>query len=97
MHMAIIVMMCTYHYLPFAGVLRGLVRRHVQLLRPGTRMPDGTTVSRKTQYIYEKQAEKVRSYFTSIKTIHLAIDGWTSPTAMEYLELVVHWHSEDQI
>ncbi|KDN44173.1 hypothetical protein RSAG8_05646, partial [Rhizoctonia solani AG-8 WAC10335] len=59
MHLAIIVMMCAYHYLPFAGVLHDLVRRHVQLLRPGTSMPDSTTVSRTTRHVYEKQGEKL--------------------------------------
>ncbi|KAG8730581.1 hypothetical protein FRC12_020183, partial [Ceratobasidium sp. 428] len=69
MHMAIIVMMCAYHYLPYAGVLHDLVRYHVQLLRPGTKMPDSTTVSRTTQFVYARQAEKVRSYFTAGFTI----------------------------
>ncbi|KEP46987.1 hAT family dimerization protein [Rhizoctonia solani 123E] len=97
MHLAIIVMLCAYHYLPFAGVLHDLIRRHVQLLRPGTSMPNPTTVSRTTRLVYEKQAEKVRTYFQSVDTVHLAIDGWTSPTATSYLGLVVHWYSEGRL
>ncbi|CCO33243.1 Putative AC transposase AltName: Full=ORFA [Rhizoctonia solani AG-1 IB] len=97
MHLAIIVMLCAYHYLPFAGVLHDLIRRHVQLLRPGTTMPNNTTVSRTTRYIYEKQGLKVREYFKGIETIHLALDGWTAPTATAYLGLVVHWYSEGKL
>ncbi|KAG8793493.1 hypothetical protein FRC12_002536 [Ceratobasidium sp. 428] len=97
MHMAIIAMMCAYKYLPYARVLHDLVRHHVQLLHPCTKMPDITTVSRTTQFVYARQTEKVRSYFNDIKTIHFAIDGWTLPTATAYLGLVVHWYHEGQI
>ena len=32
-----------------------------------------------------------------IDTVHLAIDGWTSPTATAYLGLVVHWYAEGRL
>ncbi|EUC66606.1 HAT family dimerization protein, partial [Rhizoctonia solani AG-3 Rhs1AP] len=60
-------------------------------------MPDSTTVSRTTRHVYEKQGERVRTYFKKVETIHLAIDGWTSPTAMAYLGIVVHWNSEGRM
>ncbi|KAF8595111.1 hypothetical protein BDV93DRAFT_408332, partial [Ceratobasidium sp. AG-I] len=63
MHLAIIVMSCAYHYLPFARVLDNLFRRQVELLRPGTIVPDSSTVSRTTRFVYEQQAHRVKSYF----------------------------------
>lgn len=63
LHLAIIVMSCAYHYLPFARVLDGLFRRQVELLRPGTHVPDSSTVSRTTRYVYEEQSHQVRAYF----------------------------------
>ncbi|CAE6461892.1 unnamed protein product, partial [Rhizoctonia solani] len=98
MHLAIIVMSCAYHYLPFARVVDKLFRRQVELLRPGTAVPDSSTVSRTTKFVYQQQARHVKTYFENgVDTIHLAIDGWTSPTAVAYLGLVVHWYAEGRL
>ncbi|QRV80904.1 hAT family dimerization protein [Ceratobasidium sp. AG-Ba] len=98
MHLAILVMSCAYHYLPFARVLDKLFRLQVELLRPGTVVPDSSTISRTTQFVYQQQAHRVKTYFKDeINTIHLAIDGWTSPTAVAYLGLVVHWYAEGRL
>ncbi|QRV88442.1 AC transposase [Ceratobasidium sp. AG-Ba] len=97
MHLAYPVMVCACHYVPFAGTLHLLVRRHIELLRPGTHIPDSSTLSRKTRLVYEAQTEQVRDYFKDVPAIHLSVDGWTSPTASAYLGLVVHWHSSGRL
>ena len=72
MHLAIIVMSCAYHYLPFARVLDNLFRRQVELLRLGTVVPGSSTISRTTRFVYEQQAHRVKSYF-QVRMSHLYI------------------------
>ncbi|QRV75575.1 AC transposase [Ceratobasidium sp. AG-Ba] len=97
LHLAILVMSCAYHYIPFARFIDDLFRQQVEMLRPGTATPDSTTISRATHYVYAEQARHVKSYFEDIDTVHLAIDGWTSPTATAYLGFIVHWYSEGRL
>ncbi|CUA71497.1 Putative AC transposase [Rhizoctonia solani] len=97
LHIAILIMSCAYHYIPFARFRDDLFLQQVDLLRPGTAVPDSSTLSRLTKYAYMEQARHVRTYFQGVGTIHLAVDGWTSPTSTAYIGLVIHWYSEGKL
>ena len=63
LHVAILVMSCAYHYIPFARFRDDLFLQQIDLLRPGTAVPDSSTLSRLTKYAYMEQARHVRTYF----------------------------------
>ena len=56
-------MSCAYHYIPFARFRDDLFLQQVDLLRPGTAVPDSSTLSRLTKYAYMEQARHVKAYF----------------------------------
>ncbi|KAF8750458.1 peptidase M36 family [Rhizoctonia solani] len=83
---------------PFESVTDKLHRQEVELLRPGTLLPTAQTVSTDVRRIYEDTAKGAARYLQLVPgALHLALDGWTSPTHESYLGVVVFWFAEGKI
>ncbi|CUA67681.1 hypothetical protein RSOLAG22IIIB_07527 [Rhizoctonia solani] len=73
-------------------------QQEVEYLRPGTKLPSSVTLSRDVKLIHTQFVPKIREYFASISgAIHIALDGWTSPTSESYLGVVVIWYDKARI
>ncbi|KAF5311813.1 hypothetical protein D9619_002319 [Psilocybe cf. subviscida] len=91
-HRALIALRCAKNFRPFNMVTDSDYILEVLLLRPGTKIPDPSTVSRDIKHIYEQMALHVKNYFLNIDgPVHLVLDGWTSPLIFAYLGLVIIW------
>ncbi|QRV96253.1 hAT family dimerization protein [Ceratobasidium sp. AG-Ba] len=55
-------------------------------------------ISTDVQRIYEDSAEDAARYLQLVPgALHLALDGWTSPTHESYLGVVIFWYAEGKI
>ncbi|KAF5315255.1 hypothetical protein D9619_006958 [Psilocybe cf. subviscida] len=97
-HRALIALRCAKNFRPFNMVTDSDYILEVLLLRPGTKIPDPSTVSRDIKHIYEQMALHVKNYFLNIDgPVHLVLDGWTSPLIFAYLGLVIIWYADGNI
>ncbi|EUC67758.1 hypothetical protein RSOL_560480, partial [Rhizoctonia solani AG-3 Rhs1AP] len=56
------------------------------------------TLSRDIKLIHTQFMPKIREYFASISgAVHIAVNGWTSPTSESYLGIVVIWYNKPRI
>lgn len=62
-HRALIALRCAKNFRPFNMVTDSDYILEVLLLRPGTKIPDPSTVSRDIKHIYEQMALHVKNYF----------------------------------
>jgi hypothetical protein len=62
-HRALIALRCAKNHRPFNSVLDEDYQAEVNMLRPGTKLPHPTTVSRDIQAIYLDMSMHVRNYF----------------------------------
>ncbi len=62
-HRALIVLRCAKNHRPFNSVLDKDYQAEVNMLRPGTKLPHPTTISRDIQAIYLDMSQHIRSYF----------------------------------
>ncbi|KAF5325785.1 hypothetical protein D9611_000913 [Ephemerocybe angulata] len=91
-HRALLAMRCATNMRPFNFVQDPMYRAEVDMLRPGTSIPDPTTVSRDVKLLYEKMSIHVGKYFKELGApIHLVVDGWTAPITASFLGVVVVW------
>ncbi|CUA71178.1 Putative AC transposase [Rhizoctonia solani] len=94
---ALIALWCARNHRPFEMVSDDLLVAIVNELRPGTALPDPTTLSRDVQSLYRDNMEAIRHYFKGIDYIHLAMDGWTAPTSRSYLGVVIIWQTAGEL
>ncbi|TEB34430.1 hypothetical protein FA13DRAFT_1918268 [Coprinellus micaceus] len=62
-HRTILALRCSKSMRPFTFVQDPLYQAEVDMLRPGTQLPDPTTVSRDVKLLYKHLAPHVSSYF----------------------------------
>ena len=62
-HRVIIALRCAVYKRPFNSVLDKMYRDEVELLRPGTRIPHPSTISRDTVAIHHHLARQAKDYF----------------------------------
>ncbi|KAF8799387.1 hypothetical protein BYT27DRAFT_7217763 [Phlegmacium glaucopus] len=97
-HRALIALRCAKNARPINSVLDDDYKLEVEMLQPGTKIPHPMTVQRDLLYIYEQASIAVKNYFLQLNsTVHLALDGWTSPLISSYLGLVVVWFDQGVI
>ena len=63
-HRALIALRCAMSKRPFNSVSDPLYAREVQMLRPGTKLPSPSTVSRDIAAMYENGSNIVKQYFS---------------------------------
>ncbi|CAE6488191.1 unnamed protein product [Rhizoctonia solani] len=88
---ALIALWCARNHRPFELFRDDLFTAIVNKLRPGTSLPDPSTISRDVRNIYFDNKDAIRQYFRQVDHIHLAMDGWTAPTSRSYLGVVAIW------
>ncbi|KAG8769320.1 hypothetical protein FRC12_005039 [Ceratobasidium sp. 428] len=89
---------CAVNHRPFSAISDPLFVDFVQLLRPGTNVPDPKRVSLDLTYIYNRLSINVRETFLEIDTaMHLAIDGWSSPLTASFLGIIVFWRENGRM
>ncbi|CAE6371524.1 unnamed protein product [Rhizoctonia solani] len=93
----LIALWCTRNHRPFELFRDDLFAAIVHELRPGTTIPDPSTISRDVRSIYINNKESICRYFQQIDHIHLAMDGWTVPTSRSYLGVVAIWQHSGQL
>ncbi|EPQ54971.1 hypothetical protein GLOTRDRAFT_24990, partial [Gloeophyllum trabeum ATCC 11539] len=62
-HRALVALRCASSYRPFNSVHDPFYVAEVELLRPGTKPPSSSTVSRDVRLIYAEGSKSVREYF----------------------------------
>ncbi|KAH7334997.1 hypothetical protein B0J17DRAFT_732961, partial [Rhizoctonia solani] len=88
---------CAQNHCPFEMVSDDLLAAIMNELRPGTTLPNPTTLSRDVQSLYQCNMQAIQGYFQGINYIHLAIDGWTAPTSQSYLGVVIVWQTAGKL
>ncbi|CUA75529.1 Putative AC transposase [Rhizoctonia solani] len=97
-HRAILALWSAHSHRPFDSLADKFHQEEVEHLRPGTKLPSSVTLSRDIRLIHAQYVPKIREYFKSIPgAVHVAIDGWTSPTSESYLGVVVIWYHKPRI
>ncbi|KAG9080749.1 hypothetical protein FS749_007915 [Ceratobasidium sp. UAMH 11750] len=97
-HRAILALRCARDRRPFESVVDELHQQEVELLRPGTQLPSLATVSEDIRRIYRMASLDAARHLRSLPgALHLAVDGWTSPSSESYLGTVVFWYEEARI
>ncbi|CAE6533464.1 unnamed protein product, partial [Rhizoctonia solani] len=97
-HRALLALWGAASHRPFDSLTDKFHQAEVEYLRPGTKLPSSVTLSRDIKVIHAQYVPKIREYFKSIPgAIHVAIDGWTSPTSESYLGVVVIWYDKPRI
>ncbi|KAG9081574.1 hypothetical protein FRC06_005502 [Ceratobasidium sp. 370] len=94
---ALLSLWCTRNHRPVELVQDELFGMIIDELRPGTSLPDRTTLGRDIRGIYIHNMEYIRQYFESVAHIHLAMDGWTAPTSRSYLGIVIVWQRAGEL
>ncbi|CAE6473416.1 unnamed protein product [Rhizoctonia solani] len=94
---ALLALWCARNHRPFEMISDDLLVAIVNELRPGTALPDPTTLSRDIQSLYQRNMQAIRHYFQGIDYIHLAMDGWTAPTSRSYLGVVIIWETAGKL
>ncbi|KAF7318130.1 Dimer-Tnp-hAT domain-containing protein [Mycena chlorophos] len=75
-----------------------LYRAEVELLRPGTIVPNAKIVANDVGVIYEGYARVIRWVFeTRSRAIHGIIDGWTAPIEEAFLGLGLQWEQDAEL
>ncbi|CEL58797.1 hypothetical protein RSOLAG1IB_12198 [Rhizoctonia solani AG-1 IB] len=88
---ALIALWCARNHRPFELFRDDLFTAIVDELRPGTSLPDPSTIGRDVRNIYFDNKDAIRQYFRQVNHVHLAMDGWTAPTSRSYLGVVAIW------
>ena len=70
-HRALIAARCAANKRPFNSVADPYYIQEVEMLRPGTKLPSPTTVSRDIKAMYSIGAEVVREYFSVCNIPHI--------------------------
>ncbi|RXW13602.1 hypothetical protein EST38_g12250, partial [Candolleomyces aberdarensis] len=97
-HRTLIALRCAANMRPYNSVQDPLYAAEVEMLRPGTKIPDPTTVSRDVQLLYQEISKCVCQYFKNLgNAIHLAVDGWTAPITASFLGVVLIWSEQGEI
>ncbi|KAJ2923520.1 hypothetical protein H1R20_g13574, partial [Candolleomyces eurysporus] len=83
---------------PYNSVQDPLYVAEVEMLHPGTKLPDPTTVSHDVQLLYQEISKCVCQYFKNLgNAIYLAVDGWTAPITASFLGVVLIWSEQGEI
>ncbi|KAF6753991.1 hypothetical protein DFP72DRAFT_790364, partial [Ephemerocybe angulata] len=62
-HRTLLAIRCATNMRPFNFVQDPSYRAEVNMLRPGTKIPDPTTISRDVKLLYEELSKHVKQYF----------------------------------
>ncbi|QRW12433.1 hAT family dimerization protein [Ceratobasidium sp. AG-Ba] len=94
-HRAILALRCARDRRPFESVVDELAQLEVEMLRPGTHLPTGATLSRDALHLYQSSSLQAANHLRSVAgALHLAVDGWTSPSSQSFLGVVVFWYEQ---
>ncbi|QRW24445.1 hAT family dimerization protein [Rhizoctonia solani] len=97
-HCALLALWGACSHRSFDSLTNKFHQQEVDYLCPGTKLLLSKTLLHDIKLIHTQFVPKIKEYFASISSaVHVAVNGWTSPTSESYLGVVVIWYNKPQI